>query len=180
MEWVLIGLFAFIMILAAGRLTERKFYSRPDLRLARKTPYSVRRVLGYEEAMVLYKIEQWLRQRNQGERVFPQVPLGTFLATPDDAAHLAIRFKRPDYVIVDRKGMPFCVVEYQGGGHYQGDAVERDQVKRAALANAKLPLVEIFAHEKDDTTRVHAKLDAALDVTPEDVPSHRVGGDWKP
>jgi len=176
MEWLMIACFVAIVIMIRGH-GDRSLFPRPDLRLARKTPYTVRRVLGYEEALVLYKIEQWLRKRNQGERVFPQGPMGTYLATPNEAAHLAVRFKRPDYVIVDRRGMPICVVEYQGGGHYQGDAVERDQVKQAALANANLPLVEIFAHEKDDAARVHGKLDAALAATVDHVPSCRDGGD---
>lgn len=150
-------------ITAGGGAGNGRFSYPHDLRTAERTTYTARPVMGYEEAQVLYKIERWVNYRRMGERVFPQVPMGTYLATPDDAAYRAIRFKRPDYVIVNKKGMPICVIEYQGAGHYQGDAAHRDQVKLAALNNANIPLVEIFPHEKDDVNAVAEKLNAAVD-----------------
>lgn len=133
------------------------------LKIVSQTDYRVQSVLGYEEAHVLYRLEDWVRGRGRGERVFPQVPMGTYLKTPDDVAHRLIGSKRPDYVVVNRKGLPVCVVEYQGGGHFQGNSEERDAIKRAALKSAKIPLVEIFGSEKDDASLVRNKLDAAVD-----------------
>lgn len=130
--------------------------------LVSRTAYQPRPVMGREEACLFYKLENWVNGRAQGERVFAQVPMGVYLQTPDDAAHLLIRYKRPDYVIVNRQGLPLCVVEYQGGGHYQGDAHERDAIKNAALQRANIPLVEIFADEKNDTHRILQKLHAVL------------------
>lgn len=88
--------------------------------------------------------------------------MGAYLDTPDTAALALIRYKRPDYVIVNRTGMPVCVVEYQGSGHYQGDAAIRDSLKKAALDRANIPLIEIFHDEKNDAARVHEKLNAAV------------------
>lgn len=126
------------------------------------TAYQPRPVMGREEAFLFYKLENWVNARAQGERVFTQVPMGAYLHTSDDAAHLLIRHKRPDYVIVNQQGFPVCVVEYQGGGHYQGDARERDAIKKAALQRANIPLVEIFADEQNDAHLIRQKLDVAV------------------
>lgn len=130
--------------------------------LVSRTTYQPRPVMGREEAFLFYKLENWVNDRAQGERVFAQVPMGVYLQTPDDAAHLLIRYKRPDYVIVNRQGLPLCVVEYQGGGHYQGDAHERDAIKNVALQRANIPLVEIFADEQNDAHLIRQKLDVAV------------------
>ncbi|MEL6588366.1 MAG: DUF2726 domain-containing protein [Pseudomonadota bacterium] len=58
----------------------------------------------------------------------------------------AISRKRVDFCLVDRTQTPVCVVEYQGRGHWMGGPVEaeqRDKTKRAALAMARLPLLEV-------------------------------------
>ncbi|WP_341862243.1 DUF2726 domain-containing protein [Gymnodinialimonas sp. 57CJ19] len=51
--------------------------------------------------------------------------------------------KRVDFLIVDADWMACCVIEYQGSGHYQGDAKARDAVKRAVCDQAGVPLVEV-------------------------------------
>lgn len=158
--FVLAGLIIALIIL--GAKYGGGVFRPHDLRTASKTPYAPRPVMGYEEARVLYALEKWVRGRKRRERVFPQVPMGAYLQTPDDDAHRVIRHKRPDYVIVDHKGMPLCVVEYQGSGHYQGDAAHRDKVKQAALKNADIPLIELFPDDKDDPERIFQKLDAVL------------------
>lgn len=140
------------------------------LSLVSNTTYTPYKVLNREEAYVFYKLEAWVRGRGRGERVFPQVPMGAYLKTPNDDAHRLIGSKRPDYVIVNRRGLPICVVEYQGGGHYQGDSDLRDAIKKAALNNASIPLVEIFAYEKDDMPLVHSKLDAAVEGLDQETP----------
>jgi len=133
-----------------------------DLSIVSDTKYRPSSVMGREEAHIFYKIENWVEARGRGERVFAQVPMGTYLKTTSDHAHRLIRHKRPDYLVVDRMGMPVCVVEYQGGGHYQGDALERDRIKKAALTNADIPLVEIFEHEKSENDHVWNKLNEAV------------------
>jgi hypothetical protein len=137
-----------------------------QLSVVSATAFEVNRVMKPQEAHVFYKIENWVLDRNKGERVFVQVAMGSFLKAPNDA-HRLINCKRPDYVIVDRSGWPLCVVEYQGGGHFQGDAKMRDLIKKAALEKANIPLVEIFEHEKDDKHLIWRKLNAAVeDITP--------------
>jgi len=49
-------------------------------------------------------------------------------------------------VIIDRNGYPALAIEYQGSGHYSAKADERDAVKRAALENAGVPVVEVLEH----------------------------------
>lgn len=157
--------FASIVVVLVLWLAGRRWPSSDHaiaLALVSRTDYKPRPLMGREESMLFYKLESWVKARGRGERVFAQVPMGAYLATPDDAAHLPIRHKRPDYVIVNRQGLPVCVVEYQGGGHYQGDAVERDAIKKAALLRAKIPLVEVFAAEKNDTVAILQKLDLAM------------------
>lgn len=132
-----------------------------ELLIVSETTFEVRPVMGKQEAHIFYKIENWVKDRDRGERVFVQISMGAFLIIPKPVYRF-IGCKRPDYVIVDRRGVPICVVEYLGRGHFQGDALERDQIKKAALANAKIPLVEIFEHERNNDNIVCNKLNAAV------------------
>lgn len=161
MEWIVVLFVVWVVLLALwrGRPGGRHASS---LALIARTPYKPRPIMWREEAFLFYKLENWVNGRAQGERVFAQVPMGVYLQTPDDAAHLLIRYKRPDYVIVNRQGLPLCVVEYQGGGHYQGDAHERDAIKNAALQRANIPLVEIFSAEQNDVDLIYGKLNQAV------------------
>ncbi|MDH2328323.1 DUF2726 domain-containing protein [Cereibacter sp. SYSU M97828] len=80
-----------------------------------------------------------------------QVNYGEFLSSRSRAAFFRINAKRCDFLLVDREFRPVLVIEYQGAGHYgsgrtaRRSAVERDRVKRRALASAGVPLMEIPA-----------------------------------
>ncbi len=132
------------------------------LALVKNAKYSVKSLMNKEEVRVFYKIEEWVKNRNMGERVFSEVPLGVYLKTPCDSAHLAIRYKRADFIIVDRLGKAKCAIEYQGSGHYQEDALERDKLKAEALASAGVILIEIFENEKDNKSIIWQKLEKAF------------------
>lgn len=56
-----------------------------------------------------------------------------------------INSKRADFLVVDREGWPVAVIEYQGSGHYQGNAQERDAVKRTVLPRAGIRYIEVAA-----------------------------------
>ena len=86
----------------------------------------------------------------RGYRVFSQVSLGEILGSDDKQAYLAINSKRADFVIIDWSGQPIAVVEYHGSGHFQGDAVVRDAVKREACASAGIAFIELTASYSDD------------------------------
>jgi very-short-patch-repair endonuclease len=79
-----------------------------------------------------------------------QVCLGEILAPDaasrdhhDDAFH-SINAKRLDFAVFDRRGTLVVAIEYQGTGHFQGTAVQRDAIKRAAVEKAGVPFIEIF------------------------------------
>jgi hypothetical protein len=55
-----------------------------------------------------------------------------------DRAYRCINSKRADFVIIDAKGYAVVVVEYQGYGHYQGTAAQRDAVKREVWRSGAL------------------------------------------
>lgn len=84
-------------------------------------------------------------------RLLCQVNYGEFLSSRSRAAFFRINAKRCDFLLVDREFQPVLVIEYQGAGHYgsgaaaRRSAVERDHVKRRALASAGVPLIEIPA-----------------------------------
>lgn len=109
------------------------------------------RLLNKEEARLLPLLERVAREVGQGHRVMAQTSLGEVLrpcpgsGSSDElkAAYASINSKRLDFAIFDRTGFLACAVEYQGSGHYQGNAFMRDAVKKEALPRASVPLVEV-------------------------------------
>ena len=87
-----------------------------------------RRVLNTSEALVLAAAEAVAARLDPSWRVWPQVALGEALMASDPggaarSAFLAVNAKRCDILLVDGAGWPLAAVEYQGGGHFQGDWV---------------------------------------------------------
>jgi hypothetical protein len=79
-------------------------------------------------------------------RIWPQVALGEVLKTEGfghEEAHRWINSKRADLLIADAENWPLAVIEYQGTGHYEGNANERDAVKRIALSRAGVLYIEV-------------------------------------
>ena len=68
----------------------------------------------------------------------PQVSLGEILSAKGEA-YRAINSKRVDMIIIDARGYPKVAIEIQGSGHYQGDALQNDAIKRTALQNEVAP-----------------------------------------
>jgi Protein of unknown function (DUF2726) len=76
--------------------------------------------------------------------VFPQVSLGEVLGSEDQDAHDAIKCKRGDLLLADRRGNPIAVLEYQGSEHdIDGTAIGRDRIKLEALKRAEVRYVPI-------------------------------------
>ncbi|MDE8350333.1 MAG: DUF2726 domain-containing protein [Acidocella sp.] len=80
-------------------------------------------------------------------RVCPQVSLGEVLSSPDKEAYRAINSKRIDLLIIDAQGFPIVAIEIQGRGHYQGNAAQRDAIKRTALLKAGITYAELTGEE---------------------------------
>ena len=62
--------------------------------------------------------------------------MGEVLQIEDVNAFRPINAKRCYFLIIDRFGQPVIVIEYQGSGHLQNHAVERDAIERTALESA--------------------------------------------
>lgn len=116
-------------------------------------------LLNREEERLLPILEGVVREVGQGHRVMAQTSLGEVIrpvAGSSDRAYAAINSKRLDFAIFDRRGLIVCAVEYQGTGHWQGQAAMRDAVKREALRKAGVRVVEVH------TDFVEATLAQAL------------------
>lgn len=107
-------------------------------------------VMNRGEVEVFYAARRALDRRGlRNWHVFPQVSLGEVIGTDSDwefrakRAHQSINSKRCDVLIADAKGLPVAFVEHQGSGHYQGDAEQRDAVKRIAARRAGIGFVEV-------------------------------------
>ena len=153
-SFVLTFLLIGAVLLGAVLLTrgERRDLTDPrvQLRAARAAAYAPRPIMNRTEFARFAWLEAWAR--GTPYRVFAQVPYGEFLGTKDEAAFRSVNSKRADLLIVDARGLPAVVIEVQGSGHYQGDARARDAVKRAALASAGVPLVELFPGQDEAET----------------------------
>ena len=94
-----------------------------------------------------------------------QVSYGAMLKNRDYKRYMSINSKRADFVVFSPEMSVVAVIEYQGAGHFGRSAQSRqraevsDRVKRQALSEANIPLVEI--PEKFDREYVQ-KLVAAI------------------
>lgn len=119
-------------------------------------------LLNKSEFQVLLLLEAVARDLNEGFRVMAQTSLGeilrpkrTWRQTDADLAYRSINSKRSDFVVVDRFGIAVLAVEYQGHGHYQGNAVQRDAVKREAFRSANVAFLEVpVDFQKSEVRRV--------------------------
>lgn len=123
-------------------------------------------LLNGEESRFLPALEAAARDAGAGHRVMAQTSLGEIIrptagsASARAEAFHSINAKRLDFAIFDPAGRLVLAVEYQGTGHYQGDAHLRDRVKREAVEKAGARLLEIFP--TDDPAAVRAQVAALL------------------
>jgi hypothetical protein len=128
-------------------------YASPGHDHAQKVGWRRKRLLNKPEYGLLRQLETLVQQAPGGHRLFAQVSYGAFLEataradleeTRKAANHALIR-KRADFLIIDCYGNPVAVLEYQGDGHYRGNAHDRDQAKRVACHTAGIPFIEVPA-----------------------------------
>ena len=139
-------------------------------------------LLNKAEFQVLLLLEAVVREMRAGHRVMAQTSLGEILRPKhhplglDDAdlAFRSINSKRADFIIVDRRGLAVLAVEYHGQGHYQGNAMMRDAVKREAFRSAGVALIEVPARfEKETIAREVRSILTAADNPALDAMPHR-------
>lgn len=168
-NWLLIAIAVVIFLAVRGKQKRKKGHYRPSptqkpewrghkptpeytreettaerqLNAVRSSDFRKRPLMNKSEYRVFYKLEKLLTASHRGYRVFSQVSLGEILGSDDKQAYLAINSKRADFVIIDWSGQPIAVVEYNGSGHYQDDAILRDAVKREACNSAGIAFIEL-------------------------------------
>ena len=118
-----------------------------QLHLVSQADFRKRRLMNFSEFQLFSQLEKYLKNTHPSCRIFSQVSMGEFLICHDKQSHSCINSKRVDFLIIDGKGQPFIVIEYQGEGHYQGNARERDEVKKKACEKAQIAFVEVFPNQ---------------------------------
>jgi hypothetical protein len=116
-----------------------------QLRIVMGAEFSARPLLNQGESRVFEELCQTVARCRPGWRVMAQVSLGEILRSKDAEAFSCINSKRVDMLLVDEGCRPRHVIEYHGGGHYQGSAAARDAVKKEALRRASIGYHEIVA-----------------------------------
>lgn len=138
-------------------------------------------LLNKEEYRLLPILEQITKDLGNGYRIIIQTTLGEVLCARAKTkemqrlANASINSKRLDFAIVDSAGILKLAIEYQGSGHYQGQAFMRDAVKREALRKAGVHMLEV---RKDYTaqqvkTEVLAHFPEIQDLQPAPVKPRR-------
>lgn len=126
------------------------------------TPLEISPLLNRSEGGLFGDILCVLSEVRGGHRLFAQVSLGEIVRVPAGGTHRSdrqsvfnmINAKRLDFLVVDREWNPVVALEYHGKGHFRGDALKRDAIKRAACAAAGLPLVEVESGGLTDGQRL--------------------------
>lgn len=131
------------------QITERPNITDPSyqLRLVSQADFRKKKLMNFSEFQLFSQLEKHLRNTHPSCRLFSQVSMGEFLECHDRQSYSCINSKRVDFLIIDGKGQPFIVIEYQGEGHYQGNARERDEIKKKACENAQIAFVEVFPNQ---------------------------------
>jgi len=136
------------------------FDAADQLRYVTGARFTKKTLMSRAEFRVFRITEDASKAAQRGLRVFAQTSLGEVIGSDDQRAFDAVNSKRVDVLVVDRSGHPVAAVEYQGGGHYQGNAAVRDAIKKEALRRAGVAYVEVLEHDDDEMIR--RKLDAVL------------------
>lgn len=142
---------------------ERTIPETTALSIVSNSHYSKRPLMNRSEYKLFRKLENYLEKLPQGKRVrlFSQVAMGEFISSESDEAFRLVNGKRVDFVIVDFSGEAIIVIEYQGAGHYQENAIERDAIKREACRKAGIEFLEFKKNYDDlDFQRVSRVLNA--------------------
>ena len=136
-------------------------------RFLEKATLSCEPLMNKSEYHVFKILEPWIAEQTRF-RLFAQVSLGEVFRTKDNNAFASINSKRVDFLIIDWNGYPALGIEVQGAGHGQGNADERDCVKRQIFKKANVPLLEIECKKLSDINKeqVISMLNAHLKARP--------------
>lgn len=124
------------------------------------SPFAAKKLLNKSES-TLFKMAKPMLPADH--HLMTQVAFGEFLRCKNRKRFWTINAKRADFVICDENFNVVAVLEYQGSGHFgssaksRANAEKRDNQKRTALREAKIPLIELPANVKTDDLRTLIK-----------------------
>lgn len=123
------------------------FDKKDQLSITLNNKYEKKRMLNKTEEEVYKIILRMIYLHAKGQyKINMQTSLGEILKSSPDG-HKTINCKRVDFCIVDKEFMPVAVIEVNGTGHYQGDALLRDETKRTAIECAGITYIAIRENE---------------------------------
>lgn len=122
---------------------EKTHRSESQLDIVARSNFHKNKLMNKEEYGLFIRLEPLLKTNRPGYRLFTQVSMGEIINSENKNAYYCINSKRVDFVIISPYGDPVVVIEYQGSGHYQGNAVQRDAVKKEACRKAGVVYVEL-------------------------------------
>ena len=128
-----------------------------QLRFVMNASFYKKKVMSKSEFRVFKAVEEQIQSSHSGYRVIAQTSLGEIIGSENKKAFDSINSKRVDILVVGPFGDPVAAVEYQGDGHYQGDAAARDAVKKEALRKAGVAYIEIFDTHPSDVIKQHIR-----------------------
>ncbi len=137
---LLIVLAVALLLIVVARIISGKGIFRPS--------FEARPILNKSE-LRLYRM--LCAELPAGWTVMCQMSYGAFLRNRSFKRYMTVNAKRADLVVLDPSLTIAAVIEYQGSGHYgnskasRDKAAKSDRVKRQALSEAGLPLLEIPA-----------------------------------
>ena len=131
---------------------ENKSFSNKQLEEVLKCKFEKQRLFNQTEEKVYRLIIEMINTHAEGHfKVNEQTSLGEILKCKEDfwgnKAFKAINSKRIDLLIVNRDLMPIAAIEVNGTGHYFNNALERDEIKRAAIESAGIKYIAIRENE---------------------------------
>lgn len=148
MEYAIFIVVALFVIFFVNKKPAKKKYLNyidptNQLSIVAQGDFYKRKLMNKEESYLYRKLENTIKRNKLEHMVFAQVSFGEIIGSKDKAAYGCINSKRADFVIVTRYGDPLAVFEYQSGAHYQGNAIQRDAVKKEACRKAGIAYFEI-------------------------------------
>ncbi len=126
------------------------------------------KLMNGSEYRIWHILQNILAERQNAPMLWTQVPVGEVLyvasGTGTEAeqrrARQELQCKRFDFALTDKSGRLLVAIEYQGTGHWQGNATYRDAIKTAILRQADIPLLEILPD--DSRAEIAGRIDHAL------------------
>ncbi|MGC6247591.1 DUF2726 domain-containing protein [Bisgaard Taxon 45] len=150
-------IFKVIMLILTKKRKNKKKYAYSDLRqpsklaILSKAEFKKSKLMNKSEYTLFTQLENLLNTQQNGKyfRLLSQVAMGEFIQANDNDAFHLINHKRVDFLIIDKSCQPIVVIEYQGNGHYQNNAAERDAIKKECCRKANIDYIE-FTPNYDD------------------------------